>query len=194
MVHFVCISDTKRCCHQVKVNNRWEDAGFRANDADNYVRFVYSLQDGTKLKDGDFRGDPRPLIVADERDLECPSIVLSLTRDDDKSNYGVVKYVTNAEFGVPNQVSPHCTSKEHFSIFLHSCKFCVLTLTSAFSPCLKSRTFRMLLRQNSRSNEARTNSKFRPIVNIYLLANQLFVSQLTSSFNTYTSFSFLQSI
>ena len=111
--------DTKRCCHQVKVNNRWEDADFRASDVDNYVRFVYSLQDGTKLKDGDFRGDPKPLIVADEKDLECPSIVFSLTRDDDKSNYGVVKYVANAEFGVPNQVSPH--RKEHNFILSNIC-------------------------------------------------------------------------
>lgn len=44
-----------------------------------------------------------PLILANERDFECPSIVFSLTRDDDKSNYSVVKYVTNAGFGVPNQ-------------------------------------------------------------------------------------------
>lgn len=95
--------DTKRRCHQVKVNGQWEDAGFHPNDAGNNVRFVYELEDGKKLQDGDFRGDPMPLILANERDVECPSIVFSLTRDDDKSNYSVVKYVTNAGFGVPNQ-------------------------------------------------------------------------------------------
>ena len=99
------IIDTKRRCHQVKVNGQWEDAGFHPNDAGNNVRFVYELEDGKKLQDGDFRGDPMPLILANERDVECPSIVFSLTRDDDKSNYSVVKYVTNAGFGVPNQVS-----------------------------------------------------------------------------------------
>lgn len=97
--------DTKHSRHQVKVDNRWEDAGFDLNDAENNVRLVYQLEDGTILKKGEhFHDDPKPLIVAEERDLECPSIVFSLTRDDDKSNYGVVKYVANAEFGIPNQV------------------------------------------------------------------------------------------
>jgi hypothetical protein len=96
--------DATRCRHEIKANNRWEDAGFNPNDARNNIRVVYKLGTGTMLTEDQFEGDARPLIIAKEEDLECPSIVFSLTKDDDKSNYGVVKCVTNAWFGVPNQV------------------------------------------------------------------------------------------
>ena len=68
--------------------------------------------------DADFNGEPRPLIVASERDLESPSIVFSLTRTDDKSNYGFIKYATNAVFGVPNQVRLFLLPHPHSSLLL----------------------------------------------------------------------------
>jgi len=102
---------------------------------------VYQLENGIELKDGDFDGEPRPLIVASESDLECPSIVFSLTRTDDKSNYGFIKYATNAAFGVPNQVRLflllllcHAVS---FSLF----SLCLLVKSPALAP-------RMLLLPN----------------------------------------------
>ena len=142
--------DTKHSRHQVKVDNRWEDAGFDLNDAENNVRLVYQLEDGTILKKGEhFHDDPKPLIVAEERDLECPSIVFSLTRDDDKSNYGVVKYVANAKFGIANQVR---SFRENIAlaIYCRCIPFTYLPFFFLLRICMYLFVPRMLLHRNSR--------------------------------------------